>query len=274
MATTQTPATPSKTEVGFGDPRVELNTLDRYKGRKGIKDRIALVGRALMRGNSHFAQQKKFRCLTEQVDKPAICCDRLGGPTQYFAIPVFHYVTDQEGNIMVNEKCQGQLKVWLLSETKYKELSTLHKQWPLLDDGWGKTQHDIIITTTEESFQRMSFVPTNSAHWKTKEAWYKTIVQRALNAKERIALALGRKMTPQEVMELLGVVSPAQAAPMATATDIDLADIVSTPAPAAPAPAVPAATVGPVFIPAPQPAPVAPVAAPPQLATDLDDPLA
>jgi len=271
MANLPAPPTPEQ-QVGFGDPRVELSTLDRFKGRKGFKDRIALVGRALMRGNSHFAQQKKFRCLTEKPESPAICCERLGGPTQYFAIPVFHYVTDQDGQILNEQKCQGQLKVWLISETKYKELSALHKQWPLLDSGWNTPQHDIIVNTTEESFQRMTFVPTQSAHWKSKDTWYKTIVQRALNAKERIALALGRKMTPAEVGELLGITPAMPAAQMAVATDIDLTDIVTSQSPVAqnapPAPA-PAA-------PQPAPAPVVPVPAPqpPAVMTADDDLLA
>jgi len=261
MATPQIPQFPPPpkpdAQCGFGDPQVQLTTLDKYKGRKNCIDRLAFVGRNLMRGNSHFFNNKKFRCLTESAERPGICCERLGGPSQQFVIPVFKYVTDPQGNIANPDKCQGQLQMWILSETKYKELSTLHKQWPLLDDGFGARQHDLLINCTEEQYQKMSFVPANTAHWKSKESWHKTIVQRAMNAKSRISDALGRKCSEQEVKELLGIAPQLPAAAMPAATDIDLAGIADTPAMAtSPAAVAPVAQVAPAPVAQPVPAPV------------------
>jgi len=216
--------------VTLGDAKVELSTLDRYKGRKGATDRIVLVSKTLLRGNSHWFNSRTFRCLTENPESPAICCEKLGAPTQKFAMVIFHYTADQAGEIVDPAKCQGVLKIWVLTESKYQELSGVHKQWPLLDAGFDKPQHDLLIVCTEEQYQRMTLTPTPTTHWKSKEAWYKTITTRVNLAKDRLAMALGKRLPETEVKEILGITVPTLP-PTKSAGDIDLSDLVDEPKP-------------------------------------------
>jgi len=213
-------------EITLGDKRVEIITLDRYKGRKGQKDRIAVVGRTLLRGNTHYFNNSSFRCLTTDPKDLAVCCVKLGPATQRFAVVVFHYAADADGEILAPEKCSGTLKVWLLSETRYDELNTLQKQWPLMDGGCGKPQHDLIIKCTEEQYQKMTIMPAPVAHWKTKEEWYNVISGKAEQAKFKMRLALGKKLSLEEVKELLmGPAASANPVPTQTSADINLSDV-------------------------------------------------
>lgn len=223
-------------EVKFGDTNVEFLTLDKYRGRKGVTDRIALVSSGMLRGISHFAGGdakgkggKMFICFTQKGQPPAFCCVEKGQPKQYFALPVFHYVTDNEGNILVPEKCQGQLKVWRIPENRYKELSALASKWAILDSGFAAKQYDILTTTTDEDFQKMTFVPCPEAHWKSREGWYTHLSQKAKGARAAVADSLGQKLTEQAVRVLFGFKVPATDSPNAAslpATDIKLDDLV------------------------------------------------
>jgi hypothetical protein len=225
----QTASAQTKNEVTFGDPSVQFSLLDQFKGQKSSKARISFVGRFLIRGNTHYFDKRKYICLTKDADSPAICCESWGQPKQYFATLVFRYATDQLGEILVPEKCQGQLLAWILAETKYKELSGIHKQWPLLDAGLGQPQHDLVVTTTDDTFQKMSFVPTTVSHWKSKESWYKAITVRANNAKDKLSACLGQKLTEAELRQKLGLIVPQAAGSpglvMPTPTDVNLTDL-------------------------------------------------
>jgi len=219
-------------DVTFGDRNVELNTLDRYKGKKGQVDRIVLLSKSLLRGNSHWFNNKTFRCLTEDPSKPAICCEKLGAPNQKFGVVILHYQADGEGNIVDESKCPGTLKIWVLTESKYQELSGVHKQWPLLDSGFDKPQHDLLIACTEEQYQRMTITPCPKAHWKSREAWYKALLLRVDKSKDRLALSVGKKLPESEVLEILGLaVQTAAGTPGQPPTqgpgDIDLSDILA-----------------------------------------------
>lgn len=222
--------------VGFRDPSVEFSFLEKYKGHVGQKDRVAIVSQSLVRGFTHYVNQKKFICLSDGSETPRICCQTLNAPHQYFAALVWHYTTDPEANPISKEKPYlGKLKVWVLPESKYQELGSLDGQWPLTDRGWGKPQHDIIVTTTENTFQKMTFVPTPDAIWKVSgEALYKKIAEKAAQSKPQAVKALGAKLTEQEVMALLGKAPVGAAGPafgelgaqvQSTGTDIDLSDL-------------------------------------------------
>lgn len=215
-------------ECAFNDRKVELSVSDRYKGHRGQTDRLAFISRTLLRGNRHYVATSKrvFRCLTESADKPAICCEKLGAPEQRFAVAVFRYATDQEGEILDSSTCKGSFLIWLISEPKYKELGGCARQIPLLDEGFDKPQGDLIVKCTEEKFQKLSLLACNCAHWKKNEAWYKALSAKASQMRWRLNDALGKKLPESEVREILGLASWTQPA-MQTAGDIDLSDIVS-----------------------------------------------
>lgn len=219
-------------EVTLGDKTVELSTFDRYKGRKGQKDCIAIISTSLVRAYPHWFNQKGFRCLSKDPLHPAICCQKMGAPTQKFGLVLFQYSTSpeqgKEGEILDLTKLQGKCRLWLISETRYEELSNLHKKWPLMDGGFDKPQHDIVVSCSEENYQRMTFTPNPDAHWKKKQGWYEALKAKEIKAREKLKLALGRALSEQEVMELLGASVPVSTGSTANAGDIDLSDILES----------------------------------------------
>lgn len=219
-------ATQEEGTVTFGDKTVELSTFERYKGRKGQKDCITIIAGSLLRAHQHWHNQKGFRCLST-LENRAECCKQLGEPEQKFGIVLFQYTVDQEGNYVDPTKCQGKVRLWVISETRYEELTNLHRRWPLLDGGFGTKQHDILVNCTEEGYQKMTFTPTPEAHWKTKQNWYDALKAKEIKAREKLKLALGRSLTELEVMELLGTSeSKSQTGSTNNAGDIDLSDVI------------------------------------------------
>lgn len=213
-------------QVTFGDKAVETSTFDRYKGVKGRTDRIAILSAKLLRGNRYYHERKKtsFRA-PENEEVLALCKAQLGEPEQRFALTLFHYNTDEDGNLLDDAKCSGKVKIWQISESRYEELSGLAKEWPLLDGGAEASQHDLIIKCTEEQYQRMSFKPTKDAHWKKKEAWYNALKSKEQAAQKRLRESIGRTLSDQEILDLLGVSPQSATGGTQNASDIDLSDV-------------------------------------------------
>lgn len=216
-------------EVSLADKRVEVTTYDRYKGRKDQVDRLAFLSTNLMRGYTHYrdkapaGQAKVFRCVSTPTHRGA-CCDALGEPAQRFGLVVFKYHTDDKGMLNDSEKLQGKLMFWVISETRYEELSTIHRQWPLLDGGQEAKQMDLSIRCTEEAFQKMTFTPCPEAHWKKKDIWYKAMKGKEAKAKERLKGVIGKVVTELEIKEMLGSSVP-MTPPTEAPGDIDLSDV-------------------------------------------------
>jgi len=220
--------TPQEDQVTLGDRRVETSNFDRYKGRKGVTDRVAILSSTLTRAYMYFyeggGKKTMFRAPTNPETRKFVT-EAIGEPQQRFGLTLFHYTTLPNGDFPDPTKLQGKLKVWVISESRYEELSTLNKQWPLLDGGWGVSQVDLSIKCTEEAFQRMTFTPMPTAHWKTKQAWYEALKAKMAKTKVSLAQSLGRVMKDEEIMALLGVGGQAPGK-TDNAGEIDLSDIV------------------------------------------------
>ena len=152
--------------------------------------------------------------------------EQLGPPEQRFALCLFHYTTDEAGNLIDPTKCQGRVKTWAISEARYEELSNLHRSWPLLDVGFEEKQHDMLMACTEEQYQRMNFTPCPEAHWKKKESWYNALKEKEKTAQPKVKMTLGRQMSDIEIMEMMGTALPSQTGGVDNAGDVDLSDIV------------------------------------------------
>ena len=213
-------------QVTLGDKNVETSQFDRYKGAKGRTDRIAILSATLIRGYRHYhpGKSRSFRA-PSTPEIAALVTEELGPPEQRFAFTVFHYLTDEDGHLVDDTKCQGRVKTWAISESRYEELSGLHRSWPLLDAGFGEAQHDVQILCTEEQYQRMNFTPCPDAHWKKKEAWYKALKEKEKSAQPKVKMTLGKELSDTEIMEMLGTALPSQTGGVEHAGDVDLSDI-------------------------------------------------
>lgn len=213
-------------QVTLGDKNVETSQFDRYKGHKGVTDRITILSSKLIRGYNYYIEGKKttFRA-PENPEVLALCKKHLGEPTQKFALTLFKYLTDQDGALLDDTKCQGKVMLWSISESRYEELSAISKSWPLMDNGFNEPQSDLMVKCTEEQFQRMSFTPTPTAHWKSKQSWYDALKAKEAKSHERLRMTLGRQLTDLQIMELLGTSVPSQTGGTDRAGDVDLSDV-------------------------------------------------
>jgi hypothetical protein len=218
--------TQSPEEVTFGDKRVEINRFDSYKGRKGVVDRIGILSTNLMRGYRYvYKNRNMFRPPTTPEILQFVKA-QLGEPDQRFAMVLFHYSTDDKGELLDATKCQGKPKLWVISEARYEELGAMHRQWPILDAGYGSKQHDILVRCTEEQYQRMTFTPAADAQWKKKESWYQALKAKEASAKDKLKQKIGREMSDTEIMDLLGgSAEGARQGNTDNAGDIDLSDV-------------------------------------------------
>lgn len=223
--------------ITLGQQGIETSNFDRYKGVAGKTDRLMLMG-PLIRAYSFYVQQgqsgKRFIAPSakDHPDLLALCKKQLGEPNQYFAIVVFHYNTDGDGAFIpgTEGKCSGKIKLWRWSETKYEEYSALNKQWPIIDvDKIGQAvtkQHDLMVKTTEERYQRMTTNPAPECHVKSKQGWYDKLKERANQAAPKLIQTIGLQLSPQEITELLGAPTAGAAPPtQSSAGDVDLSDV-------------------------------------------------
>lgn len=213
-------------QVTFGDKNVETSQFDRYKGRKGMTDRFGILSPTLYRGWRYYHEKTKtsFKAPTNP-EVLAACRKAIGEPEQRFGLVLFQYTTDENGNLLDDSKCQGKVKLWAISESRYEEMSNLHRSWPLLDAGFGQPQVDLQFKCTEEQYQRGTFVPCPAAHWKSKQAWYDALKQKEAAALPRLKMTLGKSLSDLEIMELIGTVLPSQTGGTDRAGDVDLSDI-------------------------------------------------
>lgn len=216
--------------VSLNDSRVHISTYERYKGRKGITDRLGIVSTALLQAHTYFYEAPNQKTLFRAPKDPntlAFVKSVLGEPTQRFGVLLFHYTTDENGELIDDTKLRGKLKIWVISESRYQELGQLDKQWKLLDEGFDKPQYDFTAKCTEEQYQRMTFTPCPNAFWKRKQQWYDYVKTEEKKAKERLRWALGKQLKDPEIMALLGNRSGASPTTAGDAVgDIDLSDIV------------------------------------------------
>lgn len=213
--------------VTLADKKVEVQTYDRYKGRKGVTDRLALISPTLVRVTTHFIETKKrrFRCISSP-QKKGVCCQHVGAPDQNFGLVLFQYTTDESGNLLVEDKLSGRIKLWVISESRYAELSTIHKEYPLIGTEFASPMVDLTVKCTEENFQRMTFTPCKEAFWKRKQEWYTKVMELEDKARSKLNKALGQELTELEFLQILGVdAGLAGAAPTGAASTIEVSDI-------------------------------------------------
>lgn len=212
----------STDQVSLNDKSVDIQTFDRYKGRKNVTDRIAILSSTLLRARVHYhdAKKKSFKCLSTPTHQ-APCCKHMGEPDQKFGLIVFQYLTDENGNMLTDEKLSGKVKLWVVSDSRYSELSQIHKEFPLLDAGFAEPQFDMTLKCTEEQYQRMTFTPCREAFWKKKQEWFDAIKQKANKAIPRLGKAMGNDLTELEILDLLEIDSHGTSPTSGNEIDVD-----------------------------------------------------
>jgi hypothetical protein len=209
-------------EVEFGDKKVTTTITTRYQGRTGVTDRVAFISDKLLRAYLHWHDQKNFQCLSTE-GKKGICCQHLGAPEQKFGAVLFHYTTDEDGEL-VGDGLRGKTKFWVFSEKRYEQLKPTARQHPLLDNGPDEAQVDLLLFCDEEQYQKITPTVVPGAHYKSKPEFYKAVTGKRDRLKEKLQLFLAPPRSEREVAEILGVHSGA-APSQADDDEVDLSDV-------------------------------------------------
>ncbi len=241
----QVPATAAQTANAIGQsfrdlPQYEVVTiedeaaaartqLDRWKGRKNITDRFAVLDiKRVHAGRRHFDEATKgpvmcrsqFRrqetkgpdgrsIFTETMVQKADCCELLGESTKKFAVPILQYRTNAKGEA---QKPFGfELKVWTFSPKIFNDLQSVHKEHSL-------DKHDIKVTCTEETYQQVTITPCADsiiAHPKFQTAHGESLKNWLQAVQSELKREIGRDLSGEEIRKLLGEAPSSAAAVVA-----------------------------------------------------------
>lgn len=197
--------------VGLDDDSIATPDFEFYKGKTQWKERIGvLLPNRIWGGRTHFVEQPadkkgQYFCAStferkgdiEICTQVAPCCERLDAAKFRFSAMIIHYHTQPDGQL--SRPFGFKLKVWRFSDKTFNQLRTTHKEWNL-------QEHDLIVTTEDEKYQRMQFALCKEAITRRPEflkeygealrAWLQTVMP-------KMEKSVARKLTPAEWAALL-----------------------------------------------------------------------
>lgn len=90
-----------------------------------------------------------------------------GAPKTYVGTIIIEWNSDAEGNVTKDSlKRLPLLHPWIVPKDKYQTIAASHRQFPF-------GEHDLMVTCTDPSFQKMTFLPARSS-------LFRTMLERAL----------------------------------------------------------------------------------------------
>jgi hypothetical protein len=176
---------------GFENEDIKGGIYDKYKGKKGVTDRGAIVysdPTAMFAGAKIHFKDRFFLC------KKGLCCEKLGAAKWRVGAVLVKYGTDKFG--VLKEPFSYELYPWIFSETTFIKLKAVDKEFLL-------TTHDIKISCTNEEYQHIEIVPCNESIWRVKEALRAKILKEATPIWEYIKRGIASDLSAEEIKDLL-----------------------------------------------------------------------
>lgn len=221
----QMPLPANVVQTTFDDDSIQTSEFDVYKGRKGHVDRIGiLLPRQVTFGRVHFLPERGYYLCVSQFRvqqgqeipvRIAICCERLDLPRKRFAVPVIHYNTTPDGQLVA--PFGFRLKVWRFSEQVFASLRTSNKEFPL-------EHHDLLVRCEDEQYQKIQLQSCReaiAARPEFQKAHGQILQAYLASLAGKLERAVGRRADAKEWGELLGSLTPAPA----TVADQPIQDI-------------------------------------------------
>lgn len=184
-------------EVGFDDNTVNSFQFEKYKGKKGQTDRLAVVyckdGKPVVRKAwTHFVEGVGYVIANDYSRS------RFGEPQLRFATVVGQYATDKFGKIQqpFNES-SVTVKFFIFGVKKYDLLRKANEEFPL-------DKHDLLVSCQEDKFQQLGFQSCKEAAWKLKPDVQKAVTAQVEKLVSYLEGQLGQKLTAEQIKEKLG----------------------------------------------------------------------
>jgi hypothetical protein len=121
----------------------------------------------------------------------------IGLPNARYLFPVVEYSTNNDGEIAGKKLF---LRMLALGDDAYKTIVTINTG----AKSQGGIDHvDLLVTCTDDKYQKMTFVPCGEAAWRTNENIAKKLIEQWQNDSKFAYLAVARKIDESAFMALL-----------------------------------------------------------------------
>lgn len=188
--------------------KVSRFPIERIKFTATKKERISIITDKVVIVKTHFIED-----VGSIICNGSLCCEECGLPSVRYVFPIVHYEgTDKKGSIV---SADIDVKCLAVGKDNYEELLTI------MENKGSLTQFDLVVTCSDEQYQKCSFTEAGPAKWKnSKKAMAQVSEKLKKNGKDMI-LALGRVVDDTQVAKLLGCDTP----PGFNAGDVNMDDI-------------------------------------------------
>lgn len=201
--------------IGWDDETVRLTDTTFFKGELGPQKRIFVAGfenltmervhyfedlRQYVKCNSTYELQDDSKGGKKWVKtRKSLCCE-VNAPAARFATVVAVYDVDKKGNLRGKD---FDLQIWLFSGAKFGQLKTLNKEFPFKD-------HDLLITCTDEDFQKLTIMPAKDSLIARDPEWAAEVTEALSDYPHTNELDkfLGKTVSEEDLQLSLGKVEP------------------------------------------------------------------
>ena len=178
-------------EIGTKISRVPI---DKYKASTQKTDRIGFVTKQVIGVKSHYIEDSgSILCFGKK------CCELQGMPSVRYLFPIIVYSTDNEGTI-VGKKVD--LKILSAGEDLYKSIITISRG--MAAQG-GIDGCDLLVTCTDDKFQKITLSPIGAAAWKKASSIVKMVEERWAAESDFAYMAIARKVDEPAFLKLVGM---------------------------------------------------------------------
>jgi hypothetical protein len=180
--------------VGDIGTKISRVPIEKYKASTTKTDRIGFVSKQVIGVKSHYIEDNgSVLCFGKK------CCEVLGLPQVRYLFPIVIYSTDNEGTI-VGKKIE--IKILTAGEDLYKSIITISRG--LATQG-GIDNADMLVTCTDDKFQKITLSPIGPAAWKKSGTIVQMVNDRWAADAEYAYMALARKVDEATFLKLVGM---------------------------------------------------------------------
>lgn len=176
-----------------GDIGLEVSRypVDRIKFTTNAKALINIVTPRVVAVKTHYLEG-----LGNIICTGKSCCDLDGAPRIKYVFPVVVYETDKKGRPISKNL---EFKALSVSSETYESIMTKH------DLQGDITSVDLLVTCTDESYQKVQLDVAGNCRWKSNQAMIKQVSEFWAENMKDLLKAIARQVTDQEIINATGI---------------------------------------------------------------------
>lgn len=181
-------------EVGDIGVKVSRVPIDKYKASASKIDRIGFIFNKVIPIKMHYIENVgSIICFHGK------CCEVAGTPMVRYLFPIVVYTTDADGNI-----CGGKVSLQMLSlgEDAYRTIITISKSCASMG---GMDHVDLLVTCTDETYQKMTFVQAGPAVWRQYPNIANFLRDKWMQDGAKSYMAVARKMDEETFLKVMNM---------------------------------------------------------------------